>query len=288
MRTRHLAPLLALGVATLLATSAVAADSITVKGSDTMILIAQRWAEVYMKGNPGTSIQVTGGGSGTGIAAIIDGTCTLADASRPIKQSELAKGQEKGKTIVEHKVALDALCIVVNASNTVPALSLPQVKAIFTGAVSNWSQVGGPDLPILLYSRESNSGTYTFLKEEVLNNADYSASAQTLPGTAAIANAVAKDGGAVGYGGAAYFAKKTGVRIVPIKRTKDDAAVSPIKNGLVDEEAVRSMTYPISRYLYCYTSGEPAGALKAYLDWILSPAGQKLVQDLEYVPLKPL
>lgn len=265
---------------------AAAADQITVKGSDTMVLIAQRWAEAYMKANPGTTIQVTGGGSGTGISAIIEGTCNIANSSRPIKASELAKGKDSGKNIVEHKVALDALVVVVHPSNTVKELSVPQLKAIFTGAVTNWNQVGGSDSPIVIYSRESNSGTYGFFKEHILSNADFTPTALYMPGTAAIKSGVSKDPKAIGYGGAAYFAGKGGTKIIPIKQTKDSAAINPIKaDGHVDEEKIRSLEYPIARYLYCYTVGQPSGALKKYLDWMVGTEGQKYVRAEGYVPL---
>ncbi|MEO7992981.1 MAG: PstS family phosphate ABC transporter substrate-binding protein [bacterium] len=263
--------------------------TITVKGSDTMILIAQRWAEVYMQAHPEVTVQVTGGGSGTGIAAVIDGTCNLANASRPIKAEEVQQGQTKGSAIIEHKVALDALCVVVNAANPVKDLSLAQVKAIFTGAITNWSAVGGADEPIICYARESNSGTYSFFKEHILKDADFLATAQTMPGTAALATAVAKDSKGIGFGGAAYFGKRTDIHVVGIKLEKDSLALTPLlPDGAVDEAAIRSLTYPISRYLYCYTAGEPTGDLKAYLDWILSDEGQQLARELEYVPLRAM
>lgn len=279
--------LLLVAFATLgLTAMAAAADQITVKGSDTMVLIAQRWAEAYMKSNPGTTIQVTGGGSGTGIAAIIEGTCNIANSSRPIKASELAKGKDSGKNIIEHKVALDALVVVVHPSNTVKELSVAQLKAIFTGAVTNWNQVGGSDSPIVIYSRESNSGTYGFFKEHILANADFTPTALYMPGTAAIKNGVSKDPKAIGYGGAAYFAGKGGTKIIPIKQTKDSPAINPIKaDGHVDEAKIRSLEYPIARYLYCYTVGQPSGALKKYLDWMVGTEGQKYVRAEGYVPL---
>lgn len=240
-----------------------------------------------MKATPGTTVQVTGGGSGTGIAAIIEGTCNVANSSRPIKASELAKGKDAGKNLIEHKVALDALCVVVHPNNPVKELSVAQVKAIMTGAVNDWSQVGGTPGAIVLYSRESSSGTYAFMKEHIMGNADYAATAQTLPGTAAIKSAIARDPKAVGYGGAAYFGGKKDVKILGIKATKDAAAVYPVKaDGHVDEPKIRSLEYPIARYLYCYTNGQPTGAMKKYFDWMLGPEGQKLVRDEGYVPLK--
>ncbi|HYE80349.1 MAG TPA: PstS family phosphate ABC transporter substrate-binding protein [bacterium] len=265
--------------------SGAAATQLTVKGSDTMVLLAQKWAETYMDEHPETAIQVTGGGSGTGIAAILDGTTDIANSSRPIKSSELDAAREKGREVVEHRVAQDALCVVVNAANPVAALSMAQLRAIFTGAVTNWSVVGGDDAPIIVYSRESNSGTYAFFKEHVLLDADFVATAQTLPGTAALATAVTKDRNGIGYGGAAYFLGNTTTRVVEIKRDKDSPALSPLTADGVNVAVIRDLSYPISRYLYCYTLGEPQGAVKEYLDWILSPAGQRIVEELDYVPM---
>jgi len=287
---RNRLSLILMALATLgLASVATAADQITVKGSDTMVLIAQRWAEAYMKATPGTSVQVTGGGSGTGIAGIIEGTCNVANSSRPIKASELAKGKDSGKNLIEHKMALDALCVVVHPNNSVKELSVAQVKAIMTGAITDWSAVGGTPGAIVLYSRESSSGTYAFMKEHIMGNADYAATAQTLPGTAAIKSAIARDPKAIGYGGAAYFGGMKDVKILGIKPTKDAAAIYPVlASGEVDEPKIRSLEYPIARYLYCYTNGQPTGAMKKYFDWMLGAEGQKLVRAEGYVPLKPI
>ena len=172
---------------------------ITIKGSDTMVILGQRWAEVYMKQHPGSRIQVTGGGSGTGIAALINGTTDIAESSRPMKDKEKEEVKTKrGKEVAEIPMAVDGLAIYLNASNPVKELSLDQVKQIYTGKVTNWKEVGGKDAKIILYSRENNSGTYAYFKEHVLENADFHPTAQTLPGTAAVTNAVAKDPKAIG------------------------------------------------------------------------------------------
>ena len=168
--------------------------NITVKGSDTMVILGQRWAEVFMSKNPGITVQVTGGGSGVGIAALINGTTDVAEASRPMKDSEKDQvAQKRGKKAVELPVALDGLAVYVNGSNPISGLSLDQLKKIYTGAVRNWKDVGGRDERILLYGRENSSGTYVYFKEHVLENADYYPTTQTLPGTAAVINAVARD-----------------------------------------------------------------------------------------------
>jgi len=266
---------------------AFAAKNITVKGSDTIVVMGQKWAEVYMQKHPEAAIQVTGGGSGVGISALINGTTDIANASRKIKASEMDKAKAAGYYPEEFRVAMDSLAIVVNAANPIKELSLKQIMGIYTGRINNWNEVGGADRDILRYCRESSSGTYTFLKEEVLKNQDYAADCQTMPGTSAIANAVSKDPAGIGYGGAAYYIKQPGVKILSVKKDDKSQAVNPVKaDGTLDYEATWSGTYPIGRYLYMYTGFKPKGEIKAYLDWILSPEGQKIVEEIGYVPLK--
>jgi phosphate transport system substrate-binding protein len=278
--------ILAVALATMIP-SAFAAKNITVKGSDTIVVMGQKWAEVYMQKHPEAAIQVTGGGSGVGIAALINGTTDIANASRKIKASEIDKAKAAGYYPEQFKVAMDSLAIVTNAANPVKELSLKQIKGIYMGNINNWNEVGGANQPILRYCRESSSGTYSFLKEEVLKNKDYAADCQTMPGTSAIANAVSKDPAGIGYGGAAYFIKQPGVKILSIKKDDKSPAINPVKpDGTLDYEATWSGTYPIWRYLYMYTAFKPQGEIKAYLDWILSPEGQKIVEEIGYVPLK--
>jgi phosphate transport system substrate-binding protein len=265
---------------------ASAADTITVKGSDTMVILGQRWAEEYMNRNKDVTIQVTGGGSGTGIAALINGTTTLANSSRPIKEEERAAAKKNGIEVVEFKTALDGLAVVVNAENPVRELTMKQVGMIYTGYINNWKQVGGSDRKILRYSRESNSGTYVFFKEHVLNNRDFAADAQTMPGTSAVAEAVAKDPSGIGYGGVAYFATNPKLKILKIRKDEKTDAVSPLlPDGQLNYEAVWNGSYPIARYLYVYSVGKPAGAVKTYLDWILGEEGQAIVEKIDYIPV---
>lgn len=264
-----------------------AGTNITVKGSDTIVIMGQKWAEVYMQKNPDVSIQVTGGGSGVGIAALINGTTDIANASRPIKDKEIDTAKKLGYYPEEFRVAMDSLAIVVNKANPVNEISLKQIMGIYTGKINNWKEVGGEDRPILRYSRESSSGTYQFLKENVLKNQDYAADAQTMPGTSALANAVSKDPGGIGYGGAAYFITQPQIKILSIKKTDKSPAINPIKDGKVDYEATWAGTYPIWRWLYMYTPYRPKGEIKKYMDWIMSPDGQKIVEEIGYVPLKP-
>jgi len=267
---------------------AAAAGNITVKGSDTMVILGQRWAEEYMEKNPEVTIQVTGGGSGTGIAALVNGTTTLANSSRPIKPEEIEQAKRGKIDVVEFKAAMDGLAVVVNADNPIRSLTLKQVGMIYTGYIGNWKQVGGPDRRIIRYSRESNSGTYVFFKEHVLMNRDYAADSQTMPGTSAVAEAVARDPSGIGFGGVAYFATNPKLRIVPIARDDKTEPISPLlPGGAINFPAIWDQSYPIARYLYVYSAGRPEGAVKAYLDWILGPDGQAIVERIEYVPMPP-
>ncbi len=263
------------------------ADSktITVKGSDTMINLSQRWAEQYMKEHPDVTIQVTGGGSGTGIAALLNGTTDIANLSRPAKAKELEQAKTGGKELKQFKVAVDGLAVVVQKDNPVQELSLKQLEGIYTGQINNWKDVGGKDEPILRYCRESNSGTYAFFKEHVLADKDYAADCQTLPGTAAVAEAVSRDPKGIGHGGVAYFMKRPELKILSVKKDDATPAISPVEAGNVNTAAIRALKYPISRYLFIYTIGEPAGEVKKWVDWMLAQPGQKLVDEVGYVSL---
>ena len=285
--SRKIGPVLSIVLAAAGLIAPAAADStITVKGSDTMVILGQRWAEEYMKERKDVTIQVTGGGSGTGIAALINGTTTLANSSRPIKPEEKEAAKKNGIDVVEIKTAMDALAVVVNAGNPVDHLTVKQVGMIYTGYINNWKQVGGPDKKILRYTRESNSGTYVFFKEHVLNNRDYAADAQTMPGTSAVAEAVSKDPSGIGFGGVAYFATNPKLKILKIAKDDRSQPITPLlADGKINFEVVWSQTYPIARYLYVYSAGQPKGAAKEYLDWILGPEGQEIVEKVEYVPM---
>jgi len=263
------------------------AQNITVKGSDTMVLVAQKWAEVYQNKHKGVAIQVTGGGSGTGIAALINGTCNIANSSRDIKGSERKLALSNGIDVKEFKVALDGLCVVVHRDNPVSELSMDQIMNIYIGAINNWKDVGGTPGPILRYSRENNSGTYVFFKEHVLKNKDFAADCQTMPGTATVADAVAHDPKAIGFGGVAYFLTRSDCKVLKIKKDAASPAVSPLTpdGKSINYAVIYSNEYPISRYLYCYTPGAPKGEVKAYLDWILGPEGQEIAKEDGYIPL---
>jgi phosphate transport system substrate-binding protein len=267
---------------TILAAATLAANAfagnITVKGSDTLLVLAQKWAETYMASHTDVKISVGGGGSGIGFAALQNQTTDLCDASRKIKAAEIQKCMIAfGARPTEYKVALDGLSVYVNPENPLKELSVAQVGDIFTGKITNWKEVGGPDAPITVYSRENSSGTYEFFKEHVLKGKDFAASAQTMPGTAAIVQAVVKDKNGIGYGGAAYGG---GSKLLAIKKTDDSPAIAP------NETTVMDGTYPIWRHLYVYVNpAQDKGDIAAYLNWIRSDDGQKYVKDIGYYPL---
>jgi len=269
---------LALLIAAITLAASTFAGNITVKGSDTLVILAQKWAEVYMGQHPDVKIQVSGGGSGIGLAALQSQTTDLCDASRKAKASEIAGCLKAfGARPTEYKVALDGLSVYVNPENSLKELTVAQVGDIFTGKIKNWKEVGGPDAPITVYSRENSSGTYEFFKEHVLKGKDFAASAQTMPGTAAIVQAVVKDKNGIGYGGAAYGGDS---KLLSIKKTDDSPAIAPT------EETVMNGTYPIWRHLYVYVNpANDKGEIADYLNWIRSDDGQKYVKDIGYYPL---
>jgi phosphate transport system substrate-binding protein len=246
--------------------------ALTVAGSDTMVNMAQAWADAFSKVNPGVQLSVKGGGSGTGIAALINGTVDFADASREMKPAEIAQAQAKGEKPVATKVARDGVAIIVNPANTVENLTLDQLGQIYLGTITNWKAVGGPDKPITLLSRDPSSGTYEFMTTKALKGGKFAKSAKLLGSTQAIVDEVKSDPNAIGYIGVGY--ESTAVKVIGVDGIK--ASVSTVK----DE------TYPLWRFLYMYSNGEPAGVAKAYVDWILGPDGQKVVTDQGFVTLQ--
>ena len=266
-----------LAISATLATPAWA-GSVTVKGSDTMVVLGQKWAETYMLTHKDQSVQVTGGGSGTGISALTNGTTDIAESSRTMKDAEKAAIQAKaGQPVTEMVVARDGVTVYVHKSNPLNELTKDQIKQLYTGKVENWKEVGGPNAKVTLYSRENNSGTYVFFKEHVLDNADYAARAQTLPGTAAVVNAVARDKNGIGYGGAAY-AKN--IKALKIKKDATSPGIAP------SAATVKDGSYVLARALFFYTRGAPAGDVKAFVDWVLGAEGQKVVTEVGYFPVK--
>jgi phosphate transport system substrate-binding protein len=253
-------------------TSGGTGGTIDVAGSDTMVNMAGAWADAYMGVNQDITITVKGGGSGTGIKALIDGTVTMADASRDLKPDETSAAKAKGITPVGTKVARDGISIIVNPANTVQALTKDQLGRIYRGEITNWKQVGGADRPIVLLSRDPSSGTFEFFKEKVVGtDKNYARAAQMLPSNQAIAGQVKTNDAAIGYIGVGY--ESSGTKVLAV-----DGVQSSVKTVL-------DGSYVLSRYLYMYSNGEPTGVRKAYLDWILGPAGQKVVTDQGFVPL---
>ncbi|MFZ5980371.1 MAG: PstS family phosphate ABC transporter substrate-binding protein [Candidatus Zixiibacteriota bacterium] len=253
-----------------------AGSTITIKGSDTLVRLGQRWAEEYMKHNPDVVIQVSGGGSGTGIAALLNGGTDICEASRDMKEKEYKLAKEKGIEPYRISVSLDGIAVFLNEANTVQNLNFAQLKGIYTGSITNWKEVGGNDAQIILYGRENNSGTYAFFKEHVLDEEDYSEYTQTLPGTAAVVNAVSKDVNGIGYGGIAWA---KGVKFAAVAKTENDQPILPTM------ESVSNGTYPVSRDLYWFFSSKPEGELKKLVNWALSEAGQKVAEEIDYIPL---
>lgn len=255
----------------------VAGRTITLKGSDTMVILGQRWAENYMASHKDAVIQVTGGGSGTGIAALINGSADIAQSSRMMKDKEKQEVKTKrGAAPAEIATAMDGLAIYVHEGNPLTKLAIPKIKEIYQGDILNWKDLGGPDEEIVVYSRENNSGTYAYFKEHVLKSEDFAPAVQTLPGTASIINAVSKDEWSIGYGGIGY---SRGVRILAVATDDSSAYFEPT------EAHVESGKYPLARPLFWYTVGEPTGEIKSLVDWVLSPVGQKVVTDVGYYPL---
>jgi len=273
-------------VAATFATSAFAAkdnNSIQVKGSDTMVNLGQAWAEEFMAKNPAEFIAVTGGGSGTGLSSLISGACDIAMSSRNIKDKEIALAQKKGINPNEIKVALDGLAVVVNPANPVDKLTIDQLAGIFTGRIVNWKELGGKDEKIVILSREVNSGTHVYFKEHVLRKMDpngkeeFAPSALMLSSSQAIADEVAGNSAAVGYYGMGYISAKQ----KPVAVAKDSMS-GFIKPSI---ENVINGSYPISRPLFLYTNGIPAGLTKKFVDFTLSKAGQDLVLATDFVPV---
>ena len=261
----------------LLIPSDVSAKTITLKGSDTMVILGQRWAEDYMKQHAGAIIQVTGGGSGTGIATLINGSTDIAEASRPMKPEEKAAVRAKsGKEVAEIPVALDGLSIYVHQANPLESISMPKLKAVYTGKTTKWEELGAPLGPVIAYGRENNSGTYAFFKEHVLKNEDFAPEVLSMPGTAAVINAVSKDKKAIGYGGIAYA---KGIKVLKVSREDQSPAIEATMANVV------SGKYPLSRFLYFYTAGQPDGEVKAFIDWVLGAEGQKICSSVGYFPL---
>jgi phosphate transport system substrate-binding protein len=248
-----------------------------IKGSDTCLPLSQKFAEVYGKKFPGSGISVVGGGSGVGISALLSNTTDIAQCSRSLKMDEKLKIKEAGKTVKENIIAYDALAVVVNPSNKVSKLTREQLEGIFTGKITNWNQVGGSNLKIIVYSRETSSGTYEFFKEHVMKKKNFVSSALLMPATGSVVQSVSQTKGAIGYIGLAYVEKK--VKALHVSYDQGKTYVAPnVQNAM-------SRKYPITRPLYYYVYSTNAAKVNPFIKFILSPEGQKIVLAEGYVPL---
>lgn len=253
------------------------------KGSDTIVNLALAWAEEYQVLNPSVQLSVTGGGSGTGIAALINGTVDIANASRKIKSEEIETALENNSDPYEIVIARDAIAIIVNLANPVDYLTLQQISAIYSGEINNWKEVGGEDRPIVRLSRETNSGTHVYFLDEVVRLGDdenktlFSQTTLLLPSSEGIGTEIKQNPNAIGYDGLGYVTHE--MKVIGVASSPDDPFIFP------SAESVNNGEYPIARDLYMYTNGEPEGFIKDYIDWILSAEAQEIVTELGFVPI---
>lgn len=268
---------------TLIASCAIAAQAQKIKGSDTVLPVSQESAEIYMNQHPGTRITVTGGGSGVGISALLDGTTDIAMASRSIKFNEKVKLSQNNKKLCETVVAYDALAVIVNPKNPVSHLTREQLEQIFRGKITNWKDVKdlvtgrrGNDMRIIVYSRETSSGTYEFFKTSVLREKNYMAGVLSMPATGAVIQSVSQTAGAIGYVGMAYVNKD--VRAVKVSYDGKHFVYPNMETG-------RKRIYPIIRELYYYYTADNESTVKPFINFILSPAGRDIVMKSGYVPV---
>jgi phosphate transport system substrate-binding protein len=263
------------------ATAAEKKTYLVIKGSDTMVHLVTNWAEAFMNQNPNAEVAVTGGGSGTGIAALINGTTDICAASREMKDKEKELAKEKGAEAKEVIVARDGIAVVVNPKNPIKELNMQQLAQIFTGVTTQWNQLGGFDEEILVFSRESSSGTYVFFQEHVLKNKDYTPKAKLMPATSAIIESVSSDKGAIGYVGLGYaLAAGDKVKILAVKADSNSPAVIP------SDQTVINGSYPVARPLYLYVSNKASQNATAFVDFCMSDAGQTIVRESGYVAIK--
>jgi phosphate transport system substrate-binding protein len=256
-----------------------------IKGSDTLVNLVQILAESYMAKNPRSPIAVLGGGSGTGIAALINGTCDIANHSRPMKDKEINMAKDKGITPHVFIIAVDGLSVILNESNPVSKLTMDQIGAIYRGEIKNWKEVGGPDKAISLYGRQTNSGTFVFFQEHVLKNQNYSSDMMRMNGNAQIVEGINQDKYGIGYVGVGYVVDargnvKKGIKILNVSKDASSKAYSPLNKAAVD-----SGDYPIARPLFQSTAGVPNGAILDFIEFELSPEGQKIVEGEGFFPI---
>ena len=284
-RKLYIAGLLCVGLMASVLTISAQRNMMQIKGSDTLVNLVQILSEEHMAKNPRSPIAVLGGGSGTGIAALINGTCDIANHSRPMKEKEIEMAKERGVVPRTFVIAVDGLSVIVNGNNTVSRLTMDQIGAMFRGEIKNWKEVGGTDSTISLYGRQSNSGTYGFFQEHVLGNQNYSPHMKQMNGNAQIVEGVTADKLGIGYVGVGYVVDaqgnvKKGIKILSVSSDTSSAAFSPL-----DKAAVDSGDYPIARGLLQSTAGVPTGAVLEFIRFELSPEGQKIVEREGFFPV---
>jgi phosphate transport system substrate-binding protein len=257
-------------------------ETIENKGSDTIVNLALAWAETYQTIHPEVRISVTGGGSGTGIAALINGTVDIANASRQIKPEEIEAARANGSDPVEFVIARDAIAVIVNPENPIDQLTIQQISDIYSGKINNWLEIGGEDRPIVRLSRETNSGTHVYFLEQVLRMGDkenktlFSTDTLLMPSSEGIGAEIRQNPNAIGYDGLGYVTEH--MKVIAVRENPEGGFILP------SAETVNNGQYPIARDLYMYTNGEPTGIIKTYLEWILSPEAQTIVTELGFVP----
>jgi phosphate transport system substrate-binding protein len=267
-----------LSIATLAAmVTTLVAGEVIVKGSDTMLNLTQRLAEAFSAANPDITVSVAGGGSGVGINAVVNNEVQIGNASRSIKSKEISSARANGVNPVEYAIAVDGLCVITNSSNPVKKLTIAQLGDIYRGKVKNWSEVGGPNKPISLYGRQPNSGTFVFFREMAVKG-EYAQSMRQMNGNSQIVEGVKADLGGIGYVGVGYV-KDGGINVIELS-SDGMSYYSPL-----DKSAVEAGTYPLARPLFQYTNGKAKGDARAFIEFELSPAGQKIVEEEGFFPL---
>ena len=250
-----------------------------IKGSDTIVNLVQKMADVYSEKNPGTQVSVNGGGSGTGLAGLRNRTADIADSSRPIRQREVVDMKAKGINPVSIIIGIDCITLVVNEKNKVDKLTFRQLGAIFRGEITNWKEVGGDDTPISLYGRQSNSGTYEVFKETVING-EYADTMKRMNGNAQIVEGIKYDLSGLGYVGLGFAKNASGLKVVKIAAGDGAEYIDPDNRSDVE-----SGRYSLTRPLYQYTDGVPTGAIMNFIKFELSPEGQKIVEEMGFIPI---
>jgi phosphate transport system substrate-binding protein len=281
---RHCAAVVLMVLASLSAMNSYAKETIQIKGSDTMVNLGQAWAEEFNKLHPDINVAVTGGGSGTGISSLLNGTCDIAETSRVMEDKEIAQAQAKGINPIQEIVALDGIAVVVNPNNPVKNLTIDQLREIFMGNITNWEDVGGVNKEIVMLSREVNSGTHIFFKEHVLRKGkakgpeEFSPAALLMSSSQAIADEISNNENAIGYYGMGYITPKQ--KVITVAKDSSGAYIEPTA------ENIKANTYPISRPLYMCTNGQPQGTVKEFIDFVYSKEGQEIVRKLDFVSIK--